>query len=422
VTTNRIDSIDDAVSRTVVDLGWDDRGNLTTLPAVGDLRGKTFDWSVDDRLTQATDAATGAVRRYAYDGAGERVLEWWDGGTGTEARVFLRDEGGAVVSEWRNVPGTIEFGVSVDYLSLAGLPVAEIHHDGGVDRLLFVSADHLGSPRVVFDDHGNLVDHFVFEPFGEIRESGLQPPATTHLFTGHERDVGEMASGLDYMHARYFSPVLKRFISVDPVRGKIANSQSWNRYSYVLNNPMRLVDLDGENPLAAFAAFVTTTRVVAGATSGAITGGLIGLVKERSLGAALNGAAKGAVIGGANAVPVAGGAAASYTFDLGEQLVDGASLAEAHQHAFDVAAITAGAGAMALVVSPKTNAVEGAVVVAAEAWASDAVTDFVTEVVPQMELTEQDGASVKDKIEQSELLRKEGVLGNEPREDQEEAP
>ncbi len=48
------------------------------------------------------------------------------------------------------------------------------------------------------------------------------------------------------MHQRYFSPVLKRFISVDPVRGKIANSQSWNRYSYVLNNPMRFTDPSGE--------------------------------------------------------------------------------------------------------------------------------------------------------------------------------
>jgi len=250
-TTNRIDSVDDAVSRTVVSLGWDDRGNLVTLPGVGGLRAKIFDWSIDDRLTQSIDTATGAVRRFAYDSAGERVLEWWDAGTGTEARIFIRDEAGAVVSEWRNVPDTTDFGASVDYLSLAGLPVAEIHHDGGGDRMLFVSADHIGSPRVVFDDHGNLVDHFVFEPFGEIRENNLDPPATTHLFTGHERDVGEMASGLDYMHARYYSPFLARFVSVDPVQGKVGSSQSWNRYSYVLNNPIALIDPDGREVAVA---------------------------------------------------------------------------------------------------------------------------------------------------------------------------
>jgi RHS repeat-associated protein len=62
----------------------------------------------------------------------------------------------------------------------------------------------------------------------------------------------ELRWGNDSMHARYYSPFLARFVSVDPVQGKVGGSQSWNRYSYVLNNPIALVDLDGENP-AAFA-------------------------------------------------------------------------------------------------------------------------------------------------------------------------
>ena len=51
---------------------------------------------------------------------------------------------------------------------------------------------------------------------------------------------------LDYMHARYYSPHLGRFLSVDPVGGEIGSSQSWNRYSYVRNNPMNMVDPTGE--------------------------------------------------------------------------------------------------------------------------------------------------------------------------------
>jgi len=47
------------------------------------------------------------------------------------------------------------------------------------------------------------------------------------------------------MHQRYYSPVLGRFVSVDPVAGRAANSQSWNRYSYVENSPLHFVDLDG---------------------------------------------------------------------------------------------------------------------------------------------------------------------------------
>lgn len=51
--------------------------------------------------------------------------------------------------------------------------------------------------------------------------------------------------GHDYMHARYYSPNLGRFVSVDPVGVSMGSSQSWNRYSYVLNNPLKLVDPDG---------------------------------------------------------------------------------------------------------------------------------------------------------------------------------
>ena len=52
--------------------------------------------------------------------------------------------------------------------------------------------------------------------------------------------------GTEYMHARYYSPNLGRFLSVDPVGGSVGSSQSWNRYSYVQNNPLNLVDPDGE--------------------------------------------------------------------------------------------------------------------------------------------------------------------------------
>lgn len=47
------------------------------------------------------------------------------------------------------------------------------------------------------------------------------------------------------MHARYYSPNLGRFVSVDPVGGSAGSSQSWNRHSYVLNNPVVLVDPRG---------------------------------------------------------------------------------------------------------------------------------------------------------------------------------
>ena len=51
----------------------------------------------------------------------------------------------------------------------------------------------------------------------------------------------------DYMHARYYSPNLGRFLSVDPIRsGRVGSSQSWNRYSYSLNNPIVFLDPNGK--------------------------------------------------------------------------------------------------------------------------------------------------------------------------------
>lgn len=70
-------------------------------------------------------------------------------------------------------------------------------------------------------------------------------------YTGHERDLHSLAGAgddLDYMHARFCSPVTGRFLSVDPVGGNVRNPQSWNRYGYALNNPLKWVDPDGLLP------------------------------------------------------------------------------------------------------------------------------------------------------------------------------
>ncbi len=47
------------------------------------------------------------------------------------------------------------------------------------------------------------------------------------------------------MHARYYSSVLGRFFSVDPILGSVGRPQSWNRYAYVEGNSLNYIDPDG---------------------------------------------------------------------------------------------------------------------------------------------------------------------------------
>ena len=115
--------------------------------------------------------------------------------------------------------------------------------------------DHLGTLRMVVDKSGTLagIKRHDYLPFGEEIYAGLGGRTTgqgyvgdsvRQHFTGYERD-GE--SGLNFAQARYQSSVQGRFTSVDPLGSSatIADPQSFNRYSYVQNNPTNFTDPTG---------------------------------------------------------------------------------------------------------------------------------------------------------------------------------
>jgi RHS repeat-associated protein len=121
----------------------------------------------------------------------------------------------------------------------------------------YLTADHLGSTRVVTDSSGNVTARHDYLPFGEEipatiggRSSipGYSVNDTTkQRFTGKERD-GE--SGLDYFLARYYASAQGRFTSVDPItikRERLRDPQRLNLYAYVRNNPLVFYDPDGQD-------------------------------------------------------------------------------------------------------------------------------------------------------------------------------
>jgi RHS repeat-associated protein len=114
---------------------------------------------------------------------------------------------------------------------------------------------------MIFDKTGSLAGtkRHDYLPFGEelyanvgIRSTTLGYTAAGNTaadkvrqkFTEQERDD---ETNLDYMHARYFANVQGRFTSVDPSQASArpGSPQSWNRYSYALNDPLRYSDPSG---------------------------------------------------------------------------------------------------------------------------------------------------------------------------------
>ncbi|NQD35651.1 hypothetical protein HPT27_01365 [Permianibacter sp. IMCC34836] len=130
----------------------------------------------------------------------------------------------------------------------------------------YILKDHLGSTDVILDCTGNTntVQSFSFDAFGNQRQASswsiragdfsssllsgmrLMSPRsdakTFHGYTGHEM-VDEL--GLIHMNGRMYDPKLGRFLQADPYIQAPKSSQSLNRYSYLLNNPLNGTDPTG---------------------------------------------------------------------------------------------------------------------------------------------------------------------------------
>jgi RHS repeat-associated protein len=129
---------------------------------------------------------------------------------------------------------------------------------------------------MVTDGNHVVVARHDYTPFGEEIPAGYAERGTewggydrvNQKFTAKERD---QETGLDYFGARYMSSAQGRFTTVDPVMAtaSLFDPQSWNAYSYTLNNPLKYVDKDGHVPILAITAGV-----------GALAGGIVGAARE----------------------------------------------------------------------------------------------------------------------------------------------
>jgi RHS repeat-associated protein len=119
----------------------------------------------------------------------------------------------------------------------------------GQTQLHYVYKDHLGSWTTISDAQGNIEQEQCFDAWGNLRDPDTwngeynRPIMFDRGFTGHEH---LNSFGLINMNGRMYDPIMSSFLSVDNYVQAPDFSQSFNRYAYCLNNPLRYVDPDGE--------------------------------------------------------------------------------------------------------------------------------------------------------------------------------
>lgn len=198
---------------------YDLAGNI-----ISDAQGRTFNYDAENK--QKSVASSGSsLGTYFYDGDGKRVKKL----VGTETTIFVYDAAGKMVAEYTTSAPT-------------------------TTQVSYLTSDALGTPRINTDANGNVMARHDYMPFGEEIDSTITSVRNVNLnygddgikkkFTAYERDL---ESSLDFAEARMYNFNYGRFTTSDPLlaSGRIEDPQTWNRYAYVLNNPLNYVDPTG---------------------------------------------------------------------------------------------------------------------------------------------------------------------------------
>jgi RHS repeat-associated protein len=174
---------------------------------------------------------------YTYDGDGKRVEK-------SNGTLYWTGVGSEALSE-----SDLSGNINKEYIFFDGMRAGRIDRPSNTVHSFLL--DHLNSTRmmVVPASASTLtVEQDVdYTPYGIVATGTA---ADSHEFTGKERDT---ESGLDNFGARYDASSMGRFMTPDPLMAsaKVWDPQTWNRYAYALNNPLKYVDPTGMKEVTA---------------------------------------------------------------------------------------------------------------------------------------------------------------------------
>ncbi|MGD9972819.1 MAG: DUF1566 domain-containing protein [Desulfatirhabdiaceae bacterium] len=251
----------------------DVNGNMTG------ANGRTFVYDPEDRLIES--ASGGKTRQYGYDGVGNRYIRTISGQTVHHILDVSRKLPNVIAETTENGE------ITAYYVYGLGL-TAKVMPDGAA---FYYHFDARGSTVALTDANQNVTAACVYGPFGEkLNQTG--DIANPFTFMGRY-GVMDDGDGMYYARARYYWPEIGRFVNKDRLTGDVMQTQSLHRYVYGINNPVMLVDPNGE-----------VWHCLIGAGIGAAFGAgsyimQAAIAHEEISGAALAGAALGGAVTGA---------------------------------------------------------------------------------------------------------------------------
>jgi RHS repeat-associated protein len=188
----------------------------------------TYSYDAKNQLVEVAGVAA-----YFYNGLGQRISKTVSG-----VQIhYVHDENGRLTGEYNATGEAIQ-----ETVYLFGQPVAVLRGDD----IYNVHADHLGSPRKITDQAGNLVWQWQDKPFGDSPVN-QDPDGDGIAFVYSLRFPGQYydaETGLHYNYFRYYDPRTGRYITSDP----IGLAGGLNTYAYVNGNPVILIDPSGLVP------------------------------------------------------------------------------------------------------------------------------------------------------------------------------
>ena len=228
---------DAAFTSAIYNFGYDANGNITSDGS------RTFTYGSFDKPTLITKSGVSSAMRY-----------------GVSRELYYKED--SYIENGKNVTYQTSYlggyekivriggnGPLTEHKYYVGDIVVTQRSNASTDTY-YLHKDHQGSVVATTNKYGNVISQAIYDPFGKRSSVYLESSMTGFIYseptdrgyTGHKH-----IKQLDIIHmgGRIYDPTLGRFLQADPFIQAPSDSQSYNRYAYVRNNPMSMTDPSG---------------------------------------------------------------------------------------------------------------------------------------------------------------------------------